>query len=154
MTDDWPQADSSAASLSQATIDALAAQGALARAMPAFKAREGQQSLAASVARAIAQRSSLVAEAGTGTGKTFAYLVPLLLSGARAMISTGTRPLQDQLFHRDLPSVKAALGLGTRIALLKGRVTITSTSRWPMGALPIRRCQASCARSGSSPRSV
>jgi ATP-dependent DNA helicase DinG len=89
--------------------------------MPAFKAREGQQSLAASVARAIAQRSSLVAEAGTGTGKTFAYLVPLLLSGARAMISTGTRPLQDQLFHRDLPSVKAALGLGTRIALLKGR---------------------------------
>jgi len=121
VTDDWPQADSSAASLSQATVDALAAQGALARAMPAFKAREGQQTLAASVARAIAQRSSLVAEAGTGTGKTFAYLVPLLLSGARAMISTGTRPLQDQLFHRDLPSVKAALGLGTRIALLKGR---------------------------------
>jgi ATP-dependent DNA helicase DinG len=121
VTDDWPQADSSAASLSQATIDALAAQGALARAMPAFKAREGQQTLAASVARAIAQRGSLVAEAGTGTGKTFAYLVPLLLSGVRVMISTGTRPLQDQLFHRDLPAVKAALGLGTRIALLKGR---------------------------------
>ena len=121
MSEELPQADSTAALLSQATIEALAAQGALARAMPAFKARDGQQTLAASVARAIADRSSLVAEAGTGTGKTFAYLVPLLLSGARAMVSTGTRPLQDQLFHRDLPAVRAALGLGTRIALLKGR---------------------------------
>ena len=64
---------------------------------------------------------ALVAEAGTGTGKTFAYLVPALLSGGRVLISTGTRTLQDQLYHRDLPRVRAALGVGVTMALLKGR---------------------------------
>ncbi|MCP5264529.1 MAG: ATP-dependent DNA helicase [Burkholderiaceae bacterium] len=77
--------------------------------------------MAQCVAEAIAGCSTLVAEAGTGTGKTFAYLVPLLMSGARAIISTGTRNLQDQLYRRDLPAVASALGLNPRFAVLKGR---------------------------------
>ena len=77
--------------------------------------------LAAAVGRALQQQDVLVAEAGTGTGKTFAYLVPALLSGKRVLISTGTRALQDQLFHRDLPAVTAVLGRPVKTALLKGR---------------------------------
>jgi len=77
--------------------------------------------MAAAVARAIAQRSALIAEAGTGTGKTFAYLVPALLYGGKVIVSTGTKTLQDQLFERDLPLVRDALGLPVTLALLKGR---------------------------------
>lgn len=77
--------------------------------------------MAQRVAEALADRESLVVEAGTGTGKTFAYLVPTLLSGRRVLISTGTRTLQDQLFSKDLPLVAAALGRPARVALLKGR---------------------------------
>ncbi|PRH83572.1 helicase [Arenimonas caeni] len=73
------------------------------------------------VAQAMDDRATLVAEAGTGTGKTYAYLVPALLSGQRVIISTGTRALQDQLYHRDLPRVRQALGAGLKTALLKGR---------------------------------
>ena len=73
------------------------------------------------IAAAIADNRVLVAEAGTGTGKTFAYLVPALLSGGKVIISTGTKTLQDQLFKRDLPTVRDALGVGASIALLKGR---------------------------------
>ncbi len=95
--------------------------GPFARALTGFRPRDGQQALAASVARAVSERGALVAEAGTGTGKTFAYLVPLLLAGGKALVSTGTRHLQDQLHARDLPAVRAALGLNVRTALLKGR---------------------------------
>src|SRR6516164_1106416 len=95
--------------------------GPLARALPDFKVRREQLRLAQGVSAALAARESLVVEAGTGTGKTFAYLVPVLLSGARVLISTGTRTLQDQLFARDLPLVGAALGRPARVALLKGR---------------------------------
>jgi ATP-dependent DNA helicase DinG len=77
--------------------------------------------MAEAVAQAIATDEVLVAEAGTGTGKTFAYLVPALLSGTTVLVSTGTRNLQDQLFHRDLPAVCRALGIQPRVALLKGR---------------------------------
>ncbi len=73
------------------------------------------------VASALENREALVVEAGTGTGKTFAYLVPALLSGKRVLISTGTRTLQDQLFSKDLPMLSAALGRPARVALLKGR---------------------------------
>ncbi|PKM04548.1 MAG: hypothetical protein CVV15_11645, partial [Gammaproteobacteria bacterium HGW-Gammaproteobacteria-5] len=100
---------------------ALSAQGPLAAAAPGFTARAAQQQLAAAIADTIEARDALLAEAGTGTGKTFAYLVPLLLSGCKSIISTGTRALQDQLYHRDLPRVRKALGLGLRTALLKGR---------------------------------
>lgn len=100
---------------------ALSLDGALARQLPGFQPRAAQQQLTEAVANAIAGRGVLVAEAGTGTGKTFAYLVPALLSGAKTIISTGTRALQDQLYHRDLPRVRDALGTGVKTALLKGR---------------------------------
>ncbi|MGH6623717.1 MAG: ATP-dependent DNA helicase, partial [Burkholderiaceae bacterium] len=77
--------------------------------------------MALSIYDAIADGSTLVAEAGTGTGKTFAYLVPALLIGGKLLISTGTKPLQDQLYRKDLPAVLSALGLNAVTALLKGR---------------------------------
>src|SRR4029077_16405972 len=95
--------------------------GPLARALPDFRVGREQLHMAQRVADALAMRESLVVEAGTGTGKTFAYLVPALLSGRRVLISTGTRTLQDQLFAKDLPLVAAALGRPARVALLKGR---------------------------------
>lgn len=95
--------------------------GPLERAVPDFRVRREQLRMAERVAAALAGRETVVVEAGTGTGKTFAYLVPALLSGARVLISTGTRTLQDQLYSRDLPLVGAALGRPARVALLKGR---------------------------------
>jgi ATP-dependent DNA helicase DinG len=95
--------------------------GPLARALPGYVVREGQLAMAGRVSAAMAGHGTLVVEAGTGTGKTFAYLVPALVSGRRVIISTGTRALQDQLFHRDLPAVCSALGRPVRVALLKGR---------------------------------
>ncbi|SEQ70379.1 ATP-dependent DNA helicase DinG [Solimonas aquatica] len=89
--------------------------------LPGFAPRAAQQQMAAAIMQAYAQSRALVVEAGTGTGKTYAYLVPALLSGQRTLISTGTRTLQDQLFHRDLPRVREVLRTGGRIALLKGR---------------------------------
>jgi ATP-dependent DNA helicase DinG len=95
--------------------------GPLERALPDFKIRRQQLRMAERVAAAVDARETLAVEAGTGTGKTFAYLVPALLSGARVLLSTGTRTLQDQLFSKDLPLVAAALGRPARVALLKGR---------------------------------
>jgi ATP-dependent DNA helicase DinG len=99
----------------------LAAGGALARVIAGFEPREVQQRMADAVAKAINDDAELVVEAGTGTGKTFAYLVPTILSGRRIIVSTGTKALQDQLFHRDLPRVRKALGRSLKTALLKGR---------------------------------
>ncbi|GAC1696511.1 MAG: ATP-dependent DNA helicase [Steroidobacteraceae bacterium] len=95
--------------------------GPLERALSGFRVRREQLRMAERVADALRARESLVVEAGTGTGKTFAYLVPALLSGKRVLISTGTRTLQDQLFAKDLPLVSAAIGRPARVALLKGR---------------------------------
>jgi ATP-dependent DNA helicase DinG len=95
--------------------------GALARAVEGFRARPQQVEFARAVLQAIERKGTLIAEAGTGTGKTFAYLVPALMAGGRVIVSTGTKTLQDQLFHRDLPRVRAALGLPVDVALLKGR---------------------------------
>lgn len=100
---------------------AFAAGGPLARAHGDLRSREGQLDMAGAVARAIEAGDRLVVEAGTGVGKTFAYLVPVLLSGRRALLSTATQALQDQLFARDIPAVARALGLPVRAALLKGR---------------------------------
>ncbi|HEX4895541.1 MAG TPA: ATP-dependent DNA helicase [Solimonas sp.] len=99
----------------------LGADGAFVRALPGFAPRQPQQEMAATVGEALSRGESLVVEAGTGTGKTYAYLAPALLSGQRTVVSTGTRTLQDQLFHRDLPRVREALGRPVRVALLKGR---------------------------------
>jgi ATP-dependent DNA helicase DinG len=89
--------------------------------LPGFQPRAGQAWMAEAVAEAIAGSRRLVVEAGTGTGKTFAYLLPALLSGRKTIISTGTKALQDQLYHRDLPLVCKTLGRPVTTALLKGR---------------------------------
>jgi ATP-dependent DNA helicase DinG len=99
----------------------FSAEGPLARAIPAFKTRAQQVEMARAVARAIEARGVLIAEAGTGTGKTFAYLAPALLSGGKVIVSTGTKTLQDQLFARDIPTVREALRVPVTVALLKGR---------------------------------
>ncbi|MEW6119534.1 MAG: ATP-dependent DNA helicase [Pseudomonadota bacterium] len=100
----------------------FSAEGPCAAALPGWRARPQQLAMAEAVERAIADNGVLLAEAGTGTGKTLAYLIPALLSGGKVVISTGTRALQDQLFHRDLPAVRRALKSPVKIALLKGRV--------------------------------
>ncbi len=97
------------------------ADGTLARAIPGYRTRPQQIEMAARIAAAIEANRVLVAEAGTGTGKTYAYLVPALLSGGKVIVSTGTKTLQDQLFQRDLPTVRDALRVPASIALLKGR---------------------------------
>lgn len=97
------------------------AEGPLARQVSGYAPRDIQVQMAEAVAQAIEQQQSIVVEAGTGTGKTFAYLVPALLSGKRVVVSTGTLNLQDQLFYRDLPRIRAALKSPGRVALLKGR---------------------------------
>lgn len=99
----------------------LGEHGRLTTAIPGFMVRPQQTELAAAIAVAIRDQTTLVAEAGTGTGKTYAYLIPCLLSGKKALISTATKTLQDQLFQKDLPTLVRALGLSTRIQNLKGR---------------------------------
>jgi ATP-dependent DNA helicase DinG len=109
--------------LRAAVAQAFAAGGALSEADPRYVEREVQQRMAQDVAAAIDDCRALVAEAGTGVGKTFAYLVPTLLSGKRALVSTATKSLQDQLFLRDLPRLRDALQLPVTLALLKGRAS-------------------------------
>ena len=99
----------------------FADEGPLARSLSGYAVRPEQVAMAEHVAAALDGRETLIVEAGTGTGKTFAYLVPALVSGRRVILSTGTRALQDQLYHRDLPAVCGALGRPVRVALLKGR---------------------------------
>ncbi|HIJ31044.1 MAG: ATP-dependent DNA helicase [Gammaproteobacteria bacterium] len=99
----------------------LGEQGLFAASIEGFKPRKPQMEMADAVAEAFEQYTTLVAEAGTGTGKTYAYLLPALLSGKRIIISTGTKNLQDQLYHRDLPVVRDLLEQGSVTALLKGR---------------------------------
>ncbi|HEY8026144.1 MAG TPA: ATP-dependent DNA helicase [Burkholderiaceae bacterium] len=96
-------------------------EGPLAKAVGGFRPRDAQTEMAKAIAGAIAGQHSLIAEAGTGTGKTFAYLVPSLLWGGKVIVSTGTKNLQDQLFLRDIPTVRKALGAPVSVALLKGR---------------------------------
>lgn len=103
-------------------IDSIfAPKGALAGHVPSFRARSQQVEMAQAIAQAITENKQLIVEAGTGTGKTFAYLVPAILRGGKVIISTGTKNLQDQLFQRDLPTVRDALKAPVSIALLKGR---------------------------------
>ena len=99
----------------------LSEDGPFAKLVPGFAARTQQQEMAERVADAIESGNHLIAEAGTGTGKTFAYLVPALMSQSKVLISTGTKNLQDQLFHKDLPIVSKALAVPATVALLKGR---------------------------------
>ena len=128
--------------LAAAVARAFAVDGPLANSEAGFSPRPQQDLMAQRVAQAIEARESLVAEAGTGVGKTFAYLVPLLLSGRRALVSTATKSLQDQLFLRDLPRLAQSLKVPLRLALLKGRASYLC--RWRLqqaqteGPLPDR----------------
>lgn len=99
----------------------LGPDGPLADHIANFSPRSEQQAMADAVEHAIIDNNVLICEAGTGTGKTFAYLVPALLSGKKIIISTGTKTLQDQLYHRDLPTVREALGVPVLVSQLKGR---------------------------------
>jgi len=101
--------------------DVFSAEGLLATAIPGFRLRSQQREMALRIEAAMKENKIFVAEAGTGTGKTYAYLAPALLSGGKIIVSTGTKTLQDQLFNRDLPMVRDALKVGATIALLKGR---------------------------------
>jgi len=103
--------------------NAFSSQGVLSRMVGAFRPRSGQSEMAEAIALTVAEGGALVVEAGTGIGKTYAYLVPALLSGNRLLVSTATKTLQDQLFERDLPGLVQALGLPLRAALLKGRAS-------------------------------
>ena len=107
--------------MSVALAEVFAPDGLLARHIPGYRLRPQQLDMAERIAAAIAANAVLVAEAGTGTGKTFAYLVPALRSGGKVIVSTGTKNLQDQLFAKDIPIVRQALGAPVRVALLKGR---------------------------------
>ncbi|MEM6987605.1 MAG: ATP-dependent DNA helicase, partial [Pseudomonadota bacterium] len=113
----------------QSAGEILGAHGPLSEHISGFKTRPGQQALADAIERAFADRSELLAEAGTGVGKTFAYLIPALRSGLKVVISTGTRHLQDQLFQKDLPVVARVFDEQPRTALLKGRANYLCRAR-------------------------
>ncbi len=129
--------------MSVADIEALFAEGGtLTQAIPGFVPRAAQQQMAAAVAEAFESGQNLIVEAGTGTGKTFAYLAPALKSGKRVVISTGTKNLQDQLFGRDLPRLREALGTRLRVSLLKGRSNYLCLHRMHKARQDVRARQA------------
>ncbi len=98
--------------------------------MPGFEPRDGQRRMAAAVANAIEDGGTLLAEAGTGTGKTLAYLIPAILSRQRVLVSTGTKNLQEQVFFKDLPSLRDSLGVPFTATLMKGRSNYLCLHRW------------------------
>ncbi len=113
--------------------DILSETGPFVNCIDGFTVRPQQQQLAQTIAEVLSNDDSLVCEAGTGTGKTFAYLVPVLLSGKRVIISTGTKHLQDQLYYKDLPIVRKALNVPVVTALLKGRANYLCLHRLEYG---------------------
>lgn len=116
--------------VSKINIDELlGARGPLANSLPGFASRQSQQQMASAVGDALVRQEKLLVEAGTGTGKTFAYLLPALLSKKKVIIATGTKNLQDQLFQRDLPTLRKALALPSDVALLKGRANYLCVQR-------------------------
>jgi ATP-dependent DNA helicase DinG len=121
---------SESVSLCGAVAAAFASGGALARSIDGYEPREGQRRMADAVAATIEQGGMLVAQAGTGTGKTLAYLIPAILSRQRIVVSTGTKNLQEQIFDKDLPAVRAALGVPFTATLMKGRSNYLCLHRW------------------------
>jgi len=112
---------SGTAGLVETVAATFAADGALARTVDSYETRDGQREMARAVADVIEHGGTLVAEAGTGTGKTLAYLIPAILSGKRVLVSTGTKNLQEQIFFKDLPTLRDALGIPFTATLMKGR---------------------------------
>ena len=115
---------------------AFAEDGALASALPSFETRDGQRDMAVAAADVFESGGVLLAEAGTGTGKTIAYLVPAILSRHRVLISTGTKQLQDQIYYKDLPALRDALGVDFTATYMKGREQLPLSS--PVRHLPDR----------------
>ena len=115
--------------LSEKITDAFSPEGTLSQNIHGFRPRDAQLEMAQAVGRSVKFAKSAVIEAGTGTGKTFAYLVPALLSGKKTIISTGSKNLQDQLFNRDLPTIQKALKYKGKVALLKGRANYLCLER-------------------------
>jgi ATP-dependent DNA helicase DinG len=133
-------------SLVESVQEVFAPGGMLARVNARFVPREGQTQMAMAVAQTIEAGGALVVEAGTGVGKTFAYLVPALLSGERVLLSTATKALQDQLFSRDLPLLAEVLGLPVRMALLKGRASYLCLHRMELARQDISAREPGVAR--------
>ena len=118
--------------LSTVVASVFANGGPLARALPGFEPREGQRAMAEAVASVVESGGTLLAEAGTGTGKTLAYLVPAILSRQRVLVSTGTKNLQEQIFFKDLPALRDALGIPFTATLMKGRGNFLCLHRWQL----------------------
>ena len=120
----------------------LSAEGPFAKLIKGFQARPQQQAMLQTILSTMQQQSTAIIEAGTGVGKTFAYLVPALLNPERVIVSTGSKTLQDQLYHKDLPLVRKALHSSSKIALLKGRANYLCLYRMELtlteGRLPDR----------------
>lgn len=133
-------------SLIAASQRMLGKNGRLSTAIPGFVSRKEQVELASAVADAVLGKTTLVAEAGTGTGKTYAYLIPCLLSGKKALISTATKTLQDQLYQKDLPTLIHAMGLSTRVQNLKGRANYICRYRVALHAEEARFSHPQCAK--------
>jgi len=119
--------------------DILGEHGPFAKRLNNYAVREAQVAMASAIEKTIADRQTLLAESGTGTGKTFAYLVPALLSGKKTLVSTGTKHLQEQLFHRDIPMVVDSLGLSAKVSLLKGRSNYLCLHRMQQTRMSSRR---------------
>jgi len=118
--------------LNEAVAAAFSDDGALARAVDGYEVREGQRQMASAVADCIEHGGTLVAEAGTGTGKTLAYLIPAILSRQRVLVSTGTKNLQEQIFFKDLPSLREVLNVPFTATLMKGRSNYLCLHRFEM----------------------
>ncbi len=110
----------------------FAAGGALSRVVTGYEPRDGQRQMAEAVAAIIDRGGTLLAEAGTGTGKTLAYLIPAILSRQRVLVSTGTKNLQEQIFFKDLPALQDALGVPFTATLMKGRSNYLCLHRWEL----------------------
>src|SRR6187401_897360 len=111
--------------MSSSLTDAVSAifdeRGTLADTLPGFEPRDGQRRMAEAVASVLDTGGTLLAEAGTGTGKTLAYLAPAILSGQRVLVSTGTKNLQEQIYFKDIPALERSLGVTFSATLMKGR---------------------------------
>ena len=118
------------AGLTGAVREAFSEGGPLARVLGGYEPRDGQRRMAAAVASIVDTGGTLLAEAGTGTGKTLAYLIPAILSGHRVLVSTGTKNLQEQIFFKDLPALQDALGVPFTATLMKGRANYLCLHRW------------------------
>jgi ATP-dependent DNA helicase DinG len=122
--------ESQAVSVATAVEIAFSEGGALARAVDGYEPREGQRRMAAAVAAIVEDGGTLLAQAGTGTGKTLAYLIPAILSRQRVLVSTGTKNLQEQIFFKDLPALRDALGIPFTATVMKGRSNYLCLHRW------------------------